>query len=558
MSNEKIIFSMVGVGKIYPPNKQVLKDIYLSFFYGAKIGVLGLNGSGKSTLLRLIAGLDQDYIGKIEFEKTYKIGYLTQEPVLDESKTVRQIVEEGVQHIVDLLQEYEALNLKFMEPMSDEEMNKLLEKQGELTEKLDHMGAWELDYRLETAMEALRCPEGDQPVKVLSGGERRRVALCRLLLSSPDILLLDEPTNHLDAESVLWLEQYLQNFPGTVIAVTHDRYFLDNVAGWILELDRGEGIPWKGNYSSWLEQKAKRLEQEEKTESKRRKTLEHELEWVRMSPKARQAKGKARLNAYDKLQEEETKEKERKLELFIPPGPRLGDVVIDANGLSKAYGNRLLFENLNFSIPKNAVVGIIGPNGVGKSTLFRIIIGKEQPDNGHVELGDTVKLSYVDQSHEDLLPEKTVYDVISGGNELLSVGGITVNARAFISKFNFSGSDQQKKVGILSGGERNRVHLAMTLKDGGNVILLDEPTNDIDVNTLRALEEAIENFAGCVLVISHDRWFIDRLATHILSFEGDSTIEFFEGNFSDFEKAKKERLGDVTPKRPRFKNVINK
>ncbi|MCB9284802.1 MAG: energy-dependent translational throttle protein EttA [Lewinellaceae bacterium] len=558
MSNEKIIFSMVGVSKIYPPNKQVLKDIYLSFFYGAKIGVLGLNGSGKSTLLRIIAGLDQEYIGKIEFEKTYKIGYLPQEPALDESKTVRQIVEEGVQHIVDLLQEYEALNLKFMEPMSDEEMNKLLEKQGELTEKLDHLGAWELDYRLETAMEALRCPEGDQPVKVLSGGERRRVALCRLLLSSPDILLLDEPTNHLDAESVLWLEQYLQNFPGTVIAVTHDRYFLDNVAGWILELDRGEGIPWKGNYSSWLEQKAKRLEQEEKAESKRRKTLEHELEWVRMSPKARQAKGKARLNAYDKLQEEETKEKERKLELFIPPGPRLGDMVIDAHGLSKAYGNRLLFENLDFSIPKNAVVGIIGPNGVGKSTLFRIIIGQEKPDNGHVELGDTVKLSYVDQSHEDLLPEKSVFEVISGGNELLSVGGITVNARAFISKFNFSGSDQQKKVGVLSGGERNRVHLAMTLKDGGNVILLDEPTNDIDVNTLRALEEAIENFAGCVLVISHDRWFIDRLATHILAFEGDSTVEFFEGNFSDFEKAKKERLGDVTPKRPRFKNVINK
>ncbi|MBK8489423.1 MAG: energy-dependent translational throttle protein EttA [Saprospirales bacterium] len=558
MSNEKIIFSMVGVSKIYPPNKQVLKNIYLSFFYGAKIGVLGLNGSGKSTLLRIIAGLDQDYIGKIEFEKTYKIGYLTQEPVLDESKTVRQIVEEGVQHIVDLLQEYEALNLKFMEPMSDEEMNKLLEKQGELTEKLDHMGAWELDYRLETAMEALRCPEGDQPIKVLSGGERRRVALCRLLLSSPDILLLDEPTNHLDAESVLWLEQYLQSFPGTVIAVTHDRYFLDNVAGWILELDRGEGIPWKGNYSSWLEQKAMRLEQEEKTDSKRRKTLERELDWVRMSPKARQAKGKARLNAYDKLQEEETKEKERKLELFVPPGPRLGDLVINVHDLSKAYGNRLLFENLNLSIPKNAVVGIIGPNGVGKSTLFRIIMGKEQPDSGHIEIGDTVKLSYVDQSHKDLVPEKTVYEVISGGNELLSVGNISVNSRAFISKFNFSGADQQKKVGVLSGGERNRVHLAMTIKDGGNVLLLDEPTNDIDINTFRALEEAIENFAGCVLVISHDRWFIDRLATHILSFEGDSTVEFFEGNFSDFEKVKKDRLGDLTPKRPRFKNVINK
>ncbi len=556
MSNEKIIFSMVGVGKIYPPNKQVLKDIYLSFFYGAKIGVLGLNGSGKSSLLRIIAGIDQDYLGKIEFEKTYKIGLLDQDPKLDETKTVRQVVEEGVQPIVDLLNEYEALNLKFMEPMSDAEMNQLLEKQGVLTEKLDHMGAWELDYRLETAMEALRCPEGDMPIKVLSGGERRRVALCRLLLSSPDILLLDEPTNHLDAESVLWLEQYLQNFPGTVIAVTHDRYFLDNVAGWILELDRGEGIPWKGNYSSWLEQKALRLEQEEKTDSRRRKTLERELEWVRMSPKARQAKGKARLNAYDKLMEEETKEKERKLELFIPPGPRLGDVVINSVGLAKAYGNRLLFENLNFSIPRNAVVGIIGPNGVGKSTLFRIIMGKETPDSGHIELGDTVKLSYVDQSHEDLLPEKTVYDVISGGNEVLTVGGVTFNSRAFISKFNFSGSDQQKKVGVLSGGERNRVHLAMTLQDGGNVILLDEPTNDIDINTLRALEEAIENFAGCVLVISHDRWFIDRLATHILSFEGDSTVEFFEGNFSDFEKVKKDRLGDLTPKRPKFKNVI--
>ncbi|MFZ2898870.1 MAG: energy-dependent translational throttle protein EttA [Saprospiraceae bacterium] len=558
MSNEKIIFSMVGVSKIYPPNKQVLKDIYLSFFYGAKIGVLGLNGSGKSSLLRIIAGIDQDYLGNITFEKTFKIGLLEQEPKLDESKTVRQVVEEGVQHIVDMMKDYEDLNLRFMEPMEDDEMNRLLEKQGELTEKLEHMGAWELDYRLETAMEALRCPEGDTPIKVLSGGERRRVALCRLLLSSPDILLLDEPTNHLDAESVLWLEQYLQNFPGTVIAVTHDRYFLDNVAGWILELDRGEGIPWKGNYSSWLDQKAKRLEQEEKTESKRRKTLEHELEWVRMSPKARQAKGKARLNAYDKLMEEETKEKERKLELFIPPGPRLGDVVIDVHNLTKAYGNRLLFENLNFSIPKNAVVGIIGPNGVGKSTLFRIIMGKEQPDNGNVELGETVQLAYVDQSHQDLLPEKTVYDVISKGNETLVVGGASLNARAYISKFNFSGADQQKKVGVLSGGERNRVHLAMTLKDGGNVILLDEPTNDIDVNTLRALEEAIENFAGCVLVISHDRWFIDRLATHILAFEGDSTVEFFEGNFSDYEAAKKERLGDVTPKRPRFKNVINK
>ncbi|MCB0623578.1 MAG: energy-dependent translational throttle protein EttA [Saprospiraceae bacterium] len=557
MADEKIIFSMTGVGKIYPPNKQVLKDIYLSFFYGAKIGVLGLNGSGKSTLLKIIAGLDQDYLGKIQFEKAYKIGYLEQEPTLDENKTVRQVVEEGVQHIVDLLQEYEAINLKFSEPMGDDEMNNLIVKQGELTEKLEDLNAWELDYRLETAMEALRCPEGDAPIKVLSGGERRRVALCRLLLSSPDILLLDEPTNHLDAESVDWLEQYLQSFPGTVIAVTHDRYFLDNVAGWILELDRGEGIPWKGNYSSWLEQKAKRLEQEEKSESKRRKTLERELEWVRMSPKARQAKGKARLNAYEKLLDEETKEKERKLELFIPAGPRLGDVVIDAEGVRKAYGNKLLFENLSFSIPKNGVVGVIGPNGVGKSTLFRMIMGKEQPDQGTIATGDTVQLSYVDQSHEALLPEKTVFDVISGGNEILEVGNTSINARAYISRFNFSGSDQQKKVGVLSGGERNRVHLAMTLKDGGNVLLLDEPTNDIDVNTLRALEEAIDNFAGCVIVISHDRWFIDRIATHILAFEGNSEVEFFEGNYSDYEKAKKARLGDVTPRRPRFKNVIN-
>ena len=557
MADEKIIFSMTGVGKIYPPNKQVLKDIYLSFFYGAKIGVLGLNGSGKSTLLKIIAGLDQDYLGKIQFEKAYKIGYLEQEPTLDENKTVRQVVEEGVQHIVDLLQEYEAINLKFSEPMGDDEMNNLIVKQGELTEKLEDLNAWELDYRLETAMEALRCPEGDAPIKVLSGGERRRVALCRLLLSSPDILLLDEPTNHLDAESVDWLEQYLQSFPGTVIAVTHDRYFLDNVAGWILELDRGEGIPWKGNYSSWLEQKAKRLEQEEKSESKRRKALERELEWVRMSPKARQAKGKARLNAYEKLLDEETKEKERKLELFIPAGPRLGDVVIDAEGVRKAYGNKLLFENLSFSIPKNGVVGVIGPNGVGKSTLFRMIMGKEQPDQGTIATGDTVQLSYVDQSHEALLPEKTVFDVISGGNEILEVGNTSINARAYISRFNFSGSDQQKKVGVLSGGERNRVHLAMTLKDGGNVLLLDEPTNDIDVNTLRALEEAIDNFAGCVIVISHDRWFIDRIATHILAFEGNSEVEFFEGNYSDYEKAKKARLGDVTPRRPRFKNVIN-
>jgi sulfate-transporting ATPase len=557
MADEKIIFSMEGVSKIFPPQKQVLKNIYLSFFYGAKIGVLGLNGSGKSTLLKIIAGVDEDYQGRIFFEKDYKIGYLEQEPHLDESKTVRQVVEEGVQHIVDLMQEYEAINLKFSEPMSDDEMNALIEKQGELTEKLDHLNAWELDHRLETAMEALRCPEGDRPVNVLSGGERRRVALCRLLLSNPDILLLDEPTNHLDAESVLWLEQYLQNFPGTVIAVTHDRYFLDNVAGWILELDRGEGIPWKGNYSSWLEQKAKRLEMEERADAKRKKTLERELEWVRMSPKARQAKGKARLNAYDKLASEEGKEREKKLELFIPAGPRLGDQVIDTVGLTKAFDHKLLFENLNIKIPKNAVVGIIGPNGVGKSTLFRIIMGEEQPDKGEIQIGDTVKVSYVDQTHDELLPDKTVYEIISGGQDLITVGNTTFNARAYLSKFNFTGNDQQKKLGVLSGGERNRVHLAMTLKDGGNVILLDEPTNDIDVNTLRALEEAIENFAGCVLVTSHDRWFIDRIATHILAFEGNSEVTFFEGNFSDYEQAKKERLGDITPKRPRFKNVIN-
>jgi ATP-binding cassette ChvD family protein len=554
--SEKIIFSMAGVSKIFPPNKQVLKNIWLSFFYGAKIGVLGLNGSGKSTLLKIIAGLDHNHEGKIEFDGTYKIGYLPQEPELDTTKTVRQIVEEGVQPIVDMLSEYENINQKLAEPLDEDEMMRLIERQGELMDKLEHHNAWELDHRLETAMEALRCPVGEVEVGVLSGGERRRVALCRLLLSDPDILLLDEPTNHLDAESVQWLEQYLQNFPGTVIAVTHDRYFLDNVAGWILELDRGEGIPWKGNYSSWLDQKAKRLEQEEKTESKRRKTLERELEWVRLAPKARQAKGKARLSAYERLAGEEMKEKEAKLELFIPNGPRLGDKVVEVTNLTKAYGNKLLFENLTFSIPKNAIVGIIGPNGVGKSTLFRILMDKEQPDQGSITVGDTVKLSYVDQSHEALLPEESVYEVVSGGNEILTVGNTSINARAYLSKFNFSGTDQQKKVGILSGGERNRVHLAMTLKDGGNVILLDEPTNDIDVNTLRSLEEAIENFAGCVLVISHDRWFIDRLATHILSFEGDSEVVFFEGNFSEYEDAKREKLGDITPRRPRFKNLL--
>lgn len=557
MSDNKIIFSMSGVNKTYPPQKQVLKNIWLSFFYGAKIGVLGLNGSGKSSLLKIIAGIDQNFEGKVVFDKTYKIGYLAQEPELDDAKTVRQVVEEAVQPVVDMLKRYEDINMRLAEPMTDDEMMKLIEEQGEVGDKLETMNAWDLDHRLETAMDALRCPEGDVPVNVLSGGERRRVALCRLLLSDPDILLLDEPTNHLDAESVEWLEQYLKSYPGTVIAVTHDRYFLDNVAGWILELDRGEGIPWEGNYSSWLEQKAKRLEQEEKTESKRRKTLERELDWIRMSPKARQSKGKARLNAYDQLANEEVKSKETKLELYIPPGPRLGDKVIEFENVGKGFGKRQLIDQFNCSIPRNAIVGIIGPNGMGKTTLFRMIIGQENPDSGEVIQGDTVKVSYVDQSHSDLDPEKTVYEVISNGNELLNINGVSLNARAYISKFNFAGTDQQKKVGVLSGGERNRVHLAMTLKDGGNVLLLDEPTNDIDINTLRALEDALEDFAGCVLVISHDRWFIDRLATHIMAFEDNGEIIFFEGNFTEYEAAKKARLGDVTPHRPRFKNIIN-
>ncbi|MEO0340411.1 MAG: energy-dependent translational throttle protein EttA, partial [Bacteroidota bacterium] len=508
----------------------------------------------------IIAGKDQNYQGKINFDnKEYKIGMLDQEPILDENKTVREIVEEGVQEIVDLMKEYDAVNAKFAEPMGDDEMNKLIERQGELMDQLDHHNAWELDNRLNTAMDALRCPPDDASVKVLSGGERRRVALARLLLSNPDILLLDEPTNHLDAESVHWLEQYLKNFPGTVIAVTHDRYFLDNVAGWILELDRGEGIPWEGNYSSWLEQKTKRLEQEEKHESKRRKTLQRELDWIKMAPKARQAKGKARLNAYEKMANEGSKDKESKLEIFIPTGPRLGEEVIKVKDITKSYGDRILYENLSFDIPKNAIVGIIGPNGVGKSTLFRMIMGQEQPDQGGITIGDTVKVAYVDQGHEQLKDgNKTVYDVVSNGLDILEVGNTTINARAYLSRFNFAGADQQKKVDVLSGGERNRLHLAMTLREGGNVLLLDEPTNDIDVNTLRALEDALDSFAGCILIISHDRWFIDRLATHILSFEDEAEVVFFEGNYSRYEAMKKEKLGDITPKRPRFKNVINR
>ena len=556
MSDNKIIFSMEGVSKTFPPKKKVLNNIWLSFYYGAKIGVLGLNGSGKSSLLKIIAGLDTNYEGKVTFDKEYKIGYLAQEPELDETKTVKEVVQEGMQEIVDLVAEYNAVNEKFAEPMSDDEMNKLMEKQGELADKMETMNAWDLDHTLEMAMDNLRLPPDEQLVKVLSGGERRRVALCRLLLSKPDILLLDEPTNHLDAESVHWLEQFLSSFPGTVIAVTHDRYFLDNVAGWILELDRGEGIPWQGNYSSWLEQKSNRLAQEEKQESKRKKALQRELEWTRLNPKAKQAKGKARLAAYDKLASEETKEREAKLELFIPSGPRLGDKVINIEGLTKAYDGRVLIEDLNLSIPKNAIVGIIGANGVGKSTLFRMIMGEETPDAGQVDIGDTVQLSYVDQSHKDLDPLKSVFEIVGAGNELITIGNKEINVRAYVSKFNFTGQDQQKKLEVLSGGERNRVHLAVTLREGGNVLLLDEPTNDIDVNTLRALEEALENFAGCILVISHDRWFIDRLATHILAFEDEGKIRFFEGNFSAYEAKKKAEQGDFKPKRPRFKNLM--
>jgi energy-dependent translational throttle protein EttA len=556
MSDNKIIFSMVNVSKTYPPQKQVLKNIYLSFFYGAKIGIIGLNGSGKSTLLKIIAGLEKSFQGDVVFSPGYTVGYLSQEPELDDTKTVKEIVQEGVQGIVDILKEYEDVNNRFAEPMSDDEMNKLMEKQAELIDKIEAADAWELDNKLERAMDALRTPVGETPIKNLSGGERRRVALCRLLLQQPDILLLDEPTNHLDAESIDWLEQFLKQYSGTVIAVTHDRYFLDNVAGWILELDRGEGIPWQGNYSSWLEQKGKRLAQEEKTESKRQKTLARELEWVRMAPKARQAKGKARLSAYDKMLGETVKQKEEKLELFIPNGPRLGNKVIDAVNVTKSYDDRILMENLNFSLPPAGIVGIIGPNGAGKTTMFRMIMGQEQPDSGKFEIGETVVISYVDQRHADIDPEKTVWEAISGGNEIIELGKTQINSRAYVSKFNFNGADQQKKVGYLSGGERNRLHLAMTLKQEANVLLLDEPTNDIDVNTLRALEEALEDFAGCAVIITHDRWFLDRVATHILAYEGDSQWYYYEGSYSDYEEAKKKRLGDVEPRRPRFKKLV--
>ena len=546
---------MVGVSKVFPPSKQVLKDIYLSFFYGAKIGIIGLNGSGKSTLMRIIAGEEKSFQGEVVFSPGYSVGYLAQEPYLDNTKTVKEIVEEGVQNVVDIMKEYEEVNMKFSEPMSDDEMNKLIERQGELSDLIEQYNGWELDSRLERAMDALRCPEPDEKVEHLSGGERRRVALCRLLLQEPDILLLDEPTNHLDAESVEWLEVHLKQYKGTVIAITHDRYFLDNVAGWILELDRGEGIPWKGNYSSWLDQKTKRLAQEEKSVSKRRKTLERELEWVRMNPKGRQAKAKARLNAYDKLLNEDVKQKEERLEIFIPNGPRLGSKVVEANGITKAFGDKLLFENFSFTLPPAGIVGIVGPNGAGKTTLFRMIMNQEKPDNGNFDVGETVQLGYVDQAHVDIDPEKSVWEVISGGNETIALSGKQFNSRAYVARFNFSGADQGKKCGVLSGGERNRLHLALTLRSEANVLLLDEPTNDIDVNTLRALEEGLENFAGCAVIITHDRWFLDRVATHIIAFEGNSEVTFFEGSYSEYEESKKKRLGDVGPKRIKYRKL---
>lgn len=556
MADNKIIFSMVEVSKTFPPQKQVLKNIYLSFFYGAKIGIIGLNGSGKSTLLKIIAGIEDNFDGEVHFTKDYSIGLLEQEPYLDETKTVKEIIQEAVQEVVDIMKEYEEVNNKFAEPMDDDEMTKLIERQGELTELIEHHNGWELDSKLERAMDALRTPDGDALIKNLSGGEKRRVALCRLLLQEPDILLLDEPTNHLDAESIDWLEQHLKQYKGTVIAITHDRYFLDNVAGWILELDRGEGIPWEGNYSSWLEQKTRRLESEEKQETKRRKTLERELEWVRMSPRARQAKSKARLESYDRMMNEDTKQKEEKLEIFIPNGPRLGNKVIDAVEIKKAFGEKLLFENMNFALPPAGIVGIIGPNGAGKTTLFRMILGTEKPDAGKFEIGETVQVGYVDQAHTEIDPKKTVWEAISEGQELIELGGKEFNSRAYVARFNFSGADQGKKVGVLSGGERNRLHLALTLKSQANVLLLDEPTNDIDVNTLRALEEALENFAGCAVIISHDRWFLDRVATHILAFEGDSEVYYFEGGYTDYEENKKKRMGDIDPKRVRYKKLV--
>ena len=557
--DKKIIFSMVGVTKTYPPQKTVLKDIYLSFFYGAKIGIIGLNGSGKSSLLKIIAGIDKEYQGEVVFSPGYTVGYLEQEPVLDPGKTVIEVVREGVQPVMDLIAEFDRVNESFADPdvlENPDKMEALIARQAELQDKLDAADAWNIDSKLERAMDALQCPPDDQRIDTLSGGERRRVALCRLLLQQPDILLLDEPTNHLDAESIDWLEQHLRQYPGTVIAITHDRYFLDHVAGWILELDRGEGIPWKGNYSSWLEQKTKRMAQEEKQASKRRKTLERELEWVRMAPKARQAKGKARLKSYDRLLNEDQKQKEERLEIFIPNGPRLGAKVIEATGLEKSYGRKLLFKDLSFSLPPNGIVGVIGPNGAGKTTLFRLIMGQEQPDSGSFDVGETVKVAYVDQRHHDLLPDKTVYEVISQGVDSFRMGGRDVNARAYLSKFNFTGADQEKRIGVLSGGERNRLHLAMALKEEGNVILLDEPTNDIDVNTLRALEEGLDDFAGCAVVVSHDRWFLDRICTHILSFEGDGRVVFYEGSYSEYEDFKRAQNGGKEPPRRRYRKLM--
>ena len=557
MADEKIIFSMNRVGKVLPSsNKVILKDICLSFFYGAKIGIIGLNGSGKSTLMKIIAGVEKSFQGEVVWAPGYTVGYLEQEPQMDPDKTVLEVVQEGVQEVMDLLREYEEVNLKFCEPMDDDQMNALIERQGELTEKIEHCGGWEIDAKLERAMDALQCPPSDALVANLSGGERRRVALCRLLLRQPDVLLLDEPTNHLDTESIQWLEAHLQQYKGTVIAVTHDRYFLDDVAGWILELDRGEGIPWKGNYSSWLDQKTKRLAMEEKQESKRRKTLERELDWVRMAPKARHAKSKARLGAYEKLASQDGKEKEANLEIYIPDGPKLGNRVIEFKDVSKAYGDKLLFEHLSFMLPPAGIVGVIGPNGAGKTTLFRLIMGLEQPDSGEITIGETVKLAYVDQQHKSIDPDKTVFETISDGYDWIRLGKRDVNARAYVSRFNFTGADQEKKCGVLSGGERNRLHLALTLKDEGNVLLLDEPTNDVDVNTIRALEEGLENFAGCAVVVSHDRWFLDRIATHILAFEGDSSVYFYEGTYSEYEENKKMRLGNVEPKRFKYKKLM--